>query len=359
MDPASPSQPSPPDVEVFFCDLCNASVPALDLQQGKAVRVRDHVVGSCCLATLWGSKPAARAEVRTWPLAVIVLAAVAAGALHLDQRIERERIERAEAFERVETGARERAEVLVGVDRAVEALAESLPTEVALLQARVGGLQDALAEDRAQARAAVTALAEAVAAARAETAELARRQVDPAPALQRLEVAVQSLATAVAELRAMPAATPAVPQPGVVPPARQDASVVPPQGGLPAALAHQVARLADADPAVRFEAVDELVRSKDPQVGPALLPLAKDGDLFVRRLAVEGLRHFRSAAVLDALVTALADPEELVRESAWRSLQELTGQKLPFDPAASREVRSRAQKAWADWAEANKAAFGT
>lgn len=363
MDSAPTQQPSPPDVEVLFCDLCNASVPEQDLQAGKAVRHRDHVVGACCLTVLRGTAPSqaaptARGDSRTWPVAVLLLAAVGAATLHLDQRIESERVERQQGFDRLAADVRERSEVLIAMDATLDGTAESVRTEIPLVQARLGGLQDALQENAARSVRSVQALDDALAALRGEVAGLAQRQVDPGPALQRLDTSVQALAMQLAEQRALPVPQPVMPQPGAVPEPGQEPSREPAGGGLPPELAHQVARLGDADPAVRFDAVDELVRSRNPGVSQSLLPLARDGDLFVRRLAVEGLRHFRTAPVLDALVTALADPEELVRETAWRSLQELTGQKLAFDAAASREVRARAQKAWSDWAEANKGSFG-
>jgi HEAT repeat protein len=156
-----------------------------------------------------------------------------------------------------------------------------------------------------------------------------------------------------AELRALPrpaepvaAAEPAGSTPGTAP------------AGVPAALQHQIARLQDEDPATRFEAVDELLRSRDMTMLEHLLPMAKDGDTFVRRLTVEGLRDFRAPEVVDALLVALADPEEIVRDTAWRSLKELTGQKLPFEATAARDVRARAQQKWQEWWDKNRGTFG-
>lgn len=360
MDPA-PQQPSLPDVEVIFCDLCNASVPEQDLQAGKAARHGGHVVGACCLQALRGASPVAvpgRAERRSWPLALLGLAALLAATLHLDHRIEADRAAREQAQERLAEELRQRSEVLMAMDATLDGVAESLPKDISQLQGQLGLLHSAVLEEALRSIRSLQASQATFGALRTDVEAFAGRQVDPRPALERLEAAVQSIQAQLAELSARPASGPAVPQPAIVPAVRQDPSGAPPSAGLPSELAHQVARLADADPAVRFDAVDALVRSKDPQAGTAVLPLARDGDLFVRRLAVEGLRYFRSVPVLDALVRALADPEELVRETAWRSLQELTGQKLPFDAAGSRENRTRAQKAWADWAEANKANFG-
>ncbi|MGC6489424.1 MAG: HEAT repeat domain-containing protein, partial [Planctomycetota bacterium] len=127
---------------------------------------------------------------------------------------------------------------------------------------------------------------------------------------------------------------------------------------LPAPLAEQVANLAAADPALRFEAVDVLIESKEPKVLVHLLPLVRDPDAFVRRLTVEGLREFRRPAAVDALLEALADEDENVCDTAWRSLRDVTGQRLPFDASASKEARSRAAKKWRDWWAGARDTFG-
>ena len=141
-----------------------------------------------------------------------------------------------------------------------------------------------------------------------------------------------------------------------------DAAPKPAEGavpGVPAELAHQIKRLQDPDPATRFEAVYELLQTKNVSLLPQLLPMAQDGDTFVRRLTVDGLRDFKQAAVVDALLTALGDPEEIVRDAAWRSLKDLTGQKFPFEATAGKEVRQRAQARWQEWWEKNRATFAS
>ena len=90
-----------------------------------------------------------------------------------------------------------------------------------------------------------------------------------------------------------------------------------------------------------------------------LLPMAKDNDVLVRRLVVDGLKDFKQATVVDVLLVALADPADIVADTAWRSLKDMTGQKMPFDAKGSREERSRAQKVWRDWWDKNRNAFGS
>ena len=119
-----------------------------------------------------------------------------------------------------------------------------------------------------------------------------------------------------------------------------------------------MAKLTAADPALRFEAVDVLIESKDPKVLPNLLPLVRDPDAFVRRLTVEGLREFRQPAAVEALLEALVDDDENVCDTAWRSLRDLTGQRLPFDASASKEARARAAKKWQAWWDGARDTFG-
>ncbi|MBL8755793.1 MAG: HEAT repeat domain-containing protein [Planctomycetes bacterium] len=139
--------------------------------------------------------------------------------------------------------------------------------------------------------------------------------------------------------------------------AKPPEDVAPP--ALPPALAEQVKKLQSADPATRFEGVDELLKTKDLLALPFLLPMARDADAFVRRLTVEGLAAWKRADVVDSLLGALADGDEYVRETAWRSLKEVTGQKIAFEAAGSKDARARGVQRWQDWWEKNKATFGS
>jgi HEAT repeat protein len=109
---------------------------------------------------------------------------------------------------------------------------------------------------------------------------------------------------------------------------------------------------------VRFEGVDDLIRSKSAEAVPLLLPMTRDADPFVRRLVVEGFASWKRADVVDALLGGLVDGDEYVRDTAWRSLREVTGQKIPFEAAGGKDARARAVARWQEWWEKNKAAFG-
>lgn len=97
----------PDQVEVLFCDLCGTSVPVTDLERGVAIRHQAKTIGACCLGVLrqgdsplanpgtptpsasHGSAAAPRqgGEGRLLPVAVALLAALAAATVFLDQKI--------------------------------------------------------------------------------------------------------------------------------------------------------------------------------------------------------------------------------------------------------------------------------
>jgi hypothetical protein len=160
------------------------------------------------------------------------------------------------------------------------------------------------------------------------------------------------LAIAPAPAAAAPAAAP-TPEPAA--PAANPSA---PPPGLPAAFTEPMRKLAVADPAVRFEGVDELQRTKDAAAVPLLLPLLRDPDPFVRRLVAEGFAAHKRADVVEALLGALGDADEYVRDTAWRSLKDVTGQKLPFESAGTKDARARAAARWQEWWDKSKAGFG-
>lgn len=352
--------------EVLFCDLCNTSVPVLDVQNGTAVRHQGKTVGGCCLPALRldASKPADRPGVhvgagdgRMLTLGVVVMVALASVALFLDYRMGQAESRSGDAIGRLAQAMRSQGEVVQSIsialdNKAERADAQGLATALAGMtegqkgaDERLAGLQQSLA-----------GLSEAVAGLARQWAGAEKARPDHGPVLAELQRQLQQQAVSIAELLARPR-----PAEASVEPRESSAPSVPamPEGDLAPEVAHQVARLADRDEGVRFEAVDDLLKRREPKVLPHLLPLVKDPDTFVRRLVVEGLKDFAKPEVVDALLVALADPEEIVRDSAWRSLKELTRQNLPFEAAGTRDARARQQQKWQEWWEKNKAGFGS
>jgi len=352
------------DVEVLFCELCGTSVSVGDLAAGSAVRHQGKIVGSCCLPGLRAAAAAAapavmpaglavRGESRALPIAVMAVVAIAAATIFLDHRLGKALADVRQAQARLGEAHASDSHVLAGLGVAMDAVPRRVELDGVVAQMRelAGAFELARSDGKDQVAAVAGDVAQLAAAQRA----LADKVVDYRPLFEDLRQRQLRVLDLLTTLRAVapPVATPEA-DPAPAPPVEGDAA--PP---LPPALAAHVQKLAAAEPATRFEAVDELLRSKNPAVLVHLLPMAKDVDAFVRRLTVEGLAEFRRPEVVEALLVAMADGDEWVRDTAWRSLKEVTGQKLAFDSSASKDSRARALQKWQDWWEKNKAAFGS
>lgn len=364
--------------EVLFCDLCGTSVPLTDLERGAAIRHQAKTIGACCLAVLRkGDSPlanpglpttaderqlaaprAAGGEGRLLPVAVFLLAALAAATIYLDQKIESVGAVLRGNHEQVLLAQRSDSDVLQGVGVAMDAMARK--TDVDALVERLSGFDRALQQAQDQARLQAEAVRQGLGSLQQEARQQNAGAVDYKPLFEDLRQQLQRMATALADLRAAPvggALQPRAEDPaGAQPPVAE----VPVAPGLPEALVAHVKKLDNTDPAIRFEAVDALIGSKNPAVLKHLLPMARDADLYVRRLTVEGLRDFKQAEAVEQLIAALADSETTVAETAYGSLKKLTGQKIPFDAASpSKDTRLRGQQRWQEWWDKNKATFGS
>jgi ElaB/YqjD/DUF883 family membrane-anchored ribosome-binding protein len=348
------------DVEVLFCDLCGSSVPLGDVPAGLAVRHQGATVGKCCLTALRQTAPTdaqaaavaaspaapalraggAPADGRGTLLAMLVLVAAAVTTMFLDRRIERLEADLRVRLDAMREAQKSDSEVLAGVAVALDAAARRSDLDALAAAGAAAG------EKAEAARAETGKRLDELAAAVAATAQQVRSgAVDYAPLFEDLRQRqlriLDRLAIAPTPEPAAPAANPSAPSPG-----------------LPAAFAEPMRKLTGADPAVRFEGVDELQRTKDAAAVPLLLPLLRDPDPFVRRLVAEGFAAHKRADVVEALLGALGDADEYVRDTAWRSLKDVTGQKLPFESAGTKDARARAVGRWQEWWDKNKAGFG-
>ena len=128
------------NLEVYFCDLCNTSVPQRDLETKVAMRVKGRVLGSCCLGEIRGQRtPAASpAPARSGfaGIAVVMLAAVASAAVFLDWRLSEEIGSLEGQIQGLETQTRESRNRLRGLEERLGATATG---------AQITGTQDAVA----------------------------------------------------------------------------------------------------------------------------------------------------------------------------------------------------------------------
>ena len=97
----------------------------------------------------------------------------------------------------------------------------------------------------------------------------------------------------------------------------------------PSKRVRQVASCALGEIRTRWRKGDSVSPVDWPSVERGLIHVLKDRSSALRESAASDLRHFAGAASLDALLGALADPEERVRDAAARSLRERKGELVP------------------------------
>jgi hypothetical protein len=363
------------EVEVSFCDLCGTSVPASDIAAMRAVKQHGKTVGQCCLVALRAvdagssgapaslhaggaieSKASQGDAGRLMTVAIVLLAALAGAVMFLDSGLARLEDLTGKVADDAATRQKGDSETLMklSVDAGSWALQKDLDAAKKDLSAMSQSLEDVRADAR-EWRAAAGKQSDGM---HAQLQAVAAKQIDYRPLLEDLRQRQARVMTAIDGLRSQVAAVPAAASVAT----REEPVVSDAAEGLaalPEKLAEEARKLADADAAVRFEAVDILIESKDEKVLPFLVPLAKDPDAFVRRLTVEGLREFKKPDAVDALISALRDDDENVCDTAWRSLCEVTGQKFRFEASASKEARARAAQAWQVWWDKARSTFGS
>ena len=112
--------------------------------------------------------------------------------------------------------------------------------------------------------------------------------------------------------------------------------------------------LKDASAGNRWAAVTALGDTGDGRVVPYLLPMLEDEDVFVRMAAARVLGELNSVEASSGLVDALGDKQAAVREAAVVSLRQMSGKDFRFDPLGKGTERSKAQAAWRKWASQQK-----
>ena len=83
------------NLEIYFCEICNESVPAKDLATREAIEVHGKVIGPCCVAAVQRNPTRAavgggggNAAAGLTALGVFLLAALAGATIFLEWRME-------------------------------------------------------------------------------------------------------------------------------------------------------------------------------------------------------------------------------------------------------------------------------
>ncbi len=99
----------------------------------------------------------------------------------------------------------------------------------------------------------------------------------------------------------------------------------------------------------RWQGLIALGETRDAATIPYVAPLLRDKDVFIRMAAARVLGDLGAGGGVEPLIEALEDAELPVRESAADALRRITQRPLEFDAQASDAERSKRVKALREW----------
>ncbi|GEM_PF-2613097 len=353
-------------IELIFCRICGNSIPQKDLLEGLALDLEGKKICGPCGGKICASLPGSASRKSAVPGErggllfglLIVFVTVLGVSFFLDRRqIEREKGLR-EAMSELVRGREDLAVRIDGIERSTSALGQTVralqsdfPGVLGEIRDGVALIQGKISKGDGRKNGTLRKLRELEEVVRDLAARHAAGESSMNGGFERLEERIATLSRSldefrrVSRIRGIPSAEAG----------RRGAS----SGGgsgkeaplpdLPEKLLRLVDRLEDPDAAVRWTAVDEILKAGDERVVPYLLPSLKDKDVWVRRHVAKGLGALKSNAAVPALIDGLEDEESVVRDAAYQSLRELTGAKLPFDPEGTASRRKAYVAKWRAW----------
>ena len=385
-------------MEIFFCDLCNESVPEADLTSGQAYHRSGRIVCAACDSAMGGGseagKPAEGGSLGAAP-AVALAGAAAAEAPGAAAWSRPAKAPQAPAlpvqatpgpaglwlgllvlvfsasgmwilFQRMETFQADQREKLQSLQLDAQTTRRTHDIFAAGLGQQLGNSEERTAAASAEAR---RPLAEGISALRSDLSLSLEREGQVGSQLRALGEQLKALENTQRDnksqtsdslgdlhrdiefykerLLALEETVRQVSARGPVLALGGD------QPQTAAAWSSSLPDLKHSNAGLRLDAIYALGETKDKAVIPHLIPMLEDDDLFVRMATARMLEDLQARSAVPALIKALEDEQSAVREAAMGSLRRITGKNFRFDPVASDADRSGKIKAWRSWWQKN------
>jgi TolA-binding protein len=357
-------------MKVYFCDVCNQSIPLADLKEDRATTIQGKLFCQACnpLNTLPPAHAGGGARL-LGVLALVLLAVLGALGFQGYRMLKAELEQR----DREVTNVTAQLHSLQSSVSATSERADKLEKSFAE-RARVDALEAKLAQQvqlQEKTRQDVSRLEELIGRLnglqeKVTSVELQQQQMgaditnlrsDMEGIAKHLEQTIdRSVTKVLQEVASMGGGR----SPDQVTPTT--VADVPAGGGKNAepapiddATSKVIQKLTDKDSGKRWEALDDLASRRDRRFLPYIMPMLKDADTFVQLRAIMAVTELGAREAVPELIALLRDSDPIVREEAMLDLVRLTGvQNLQFNANASAEEREKAVKQWEDWYAKNK-----
>jgi len=372
-------------MKIHFCDLCNESVPEGDLSTGKAFLRAGRVVCVTCDALMSGANepggaippvagehpaqhaghhparhaatsrsvaahvpaPARRSGGGTWVGLVALAFAVLAAWFFSDElsRVQGDQealsADLGRGLTRLETDVDEFSQRARGRSAALEMrLQEDLNSTESAIEAAVASLREDFRTASSRMEAIESGVAQLSESLRESEEGAGRRLDDLMAQAMKSRKEFEGLSTRLEQTETLVAAG------AMVAPAARNVAAEPVR---PPRFAAELADLVSTNAGTRWNAVQALGETGDPDVVPHLIPILKDPDVFVRMAVARVFGDLGAPEAVEPLIGALEDEEPVVREAAMAGLHLITGRDFDFDPSAKPADRERKVKAWRQW----------
>jgi HEAT repeat protein len=339
-------------MKIYFCDVCNESIPLEELASG-ATTIKDKIICSSCLPKAAPGAGAAGASRGASILAMIAIAIGIAAVAHsflVNRSVE--------AIPDTSTEIAELRTMLTTATQGIETLRsgqEELRRAIGQIRSKADNLQSNLGDESRrvdqieQAQMQMRAVVENQGADREALHDLVLGHSKAELSIRELREAILTLEGRVAELSSGPMIGGLSDEgsPSESPAAEFDEET-----------RRYLADLSNRDSSVRWTAVDHLASMRNVALITHLIPLIEDSDTFVQFRVIQALRELNARSAVEKLIGLLRDGDPIVREEALEALVSLTGHADRFDVTnAPPEDRETGVRRWEGWFKENRERF--
>ncbi|MCX8266563.1 MAG: HEAT repeat domain-containing protein [Planctomycetota bacterium] len=330
--------------ELFFCNVCQQSVPQISLDTGNAIRHGERVICPDCADTL---VMATELEPRRkeWSISPIVIVFFTiTWAVFAYMYVEQQRF-----FETVAASSREAVSNNNRLSAANAELQSALENKIgdSATRAKIerDKLNTVIENGNNELRDALSRQANVLAGL-----ELLPPQLSAMSSKLNLsQIEISTIADSAREIRAgqlvLRDKVSAVERQVAAAPAPVDVE----ESSFDSRVQSIIQDLQNSDPNTRFAALEDIADHNDPNLVPYVAPLLYDSYEFCRYQAATTLRQWSALSATPQLIEALDDTFEFVRKEVNAALEAVTKNSVGYNHKDDDAARAASQQAWRDW----------
>ncbi len=330
--------------ELFFCNVCQQSVPQISLDTGNAVRHGDRVICPDCADTLVIATELEPSK-REWSISPIVIVFFTiTWAVFAYMYVEQQRF-----FDAVTASNKEAVSNNNRLSAANTRLERALENKIGDSATRAKIERDKLTSvienGDNKLRDALSRQANAL----AEFESLPSQFSAMSSKLNLSQIEISTIADSAREIRAgqlvLRDKISAVERQVAAAPTPVDVE----ESSFDSRVQSILQDLESSDPNTRFAALEDIADHDDPNLVPYVAPLLYDSYEFCRYQAATTLRQWSALSATPQLIEALDDTFEFVRKEVNAALEAVTKNSVGYNHKDDDAARAASQQAWRDW----------